>query len=340
MIIEEVQGNKKNKNIPWIEKYRPSTLDEVISHEEIVATIKKFNEKNRLPNLLLYGPPGTGKTSTIIALAKQIYQNKYNQMVLELNASDERGINTVRETIKGFAESQSFTFTKDKNTSIKLVILDEADAMTAAAQFALRRIIEKYAKTTRFCFICNHISQIIPAIQSRCTRFKFKQISLDVASSRIKYICENENIPLDDQAIKSVFGLCSGDMRRVVNMLQSLSLSTSNSNLEVINSQYVYQFTGMAHPDLIKQIMEYLMNQSEIQKTYLKIKAILNEQGISLQLLLTELSTQLLGLNVLNDKQKCNVIERMAELEYRLSICCNDQVQLLSLIGIFHEVLL
>lgn len=135
-------------NLPFVEKYRPDTLDDIISHEEIVETITKFIEEKKLPHLMFYGPPGTGKTSTMIAIAKKIYGKGYRSMILELNASDERGIGVVREEIKSFCSMQTI-----HNKGIKIVILDECDAMTGPAQFALRRVIEKYTKTTRFCLI-------------------------------------------------------------------------------------------------------------------------------------------------------------------------------------------
>lgn len=211
---------KNKENLPWVEKYRPSSLKELISHKSIIDTITKFIEERKLPNLLFYGPPGTGKTSTIVACAKQMYGNSYHTMALELNASDERGIDVVRKTIKEFASTQNISF-----KGVKLVILDEADSMTASAQFALRRIMEKYAKNTRFCLICNYVSKIIPALQSRCTRFKFKQIPVEDAKLRVKEICAAENLNISEDGIESIFKLSEGDMRKVVNMLQSISIS-------------------------------------------------------------------------------------------------------------------
>lgn len=154
--------------MPFVEKYRPENLDRIISHVEIVKTIRKFIESKKLPHLLFHGPPGTGKTSCMIAIAKELYGSQYRNMTLELNASDDRGIGVVRDQIKSFCSTQQLM-----SKGMKLVILDESDSMTGPAQFALRRIVEKYSKTTRFCFICNFVSKIIPALQSRCTRFRF-----------------------------------------------------------------------------------------------------------------------------------------------------------------------
>ncbi len=159
-------------HLPFVEKFRPSSLDDIVSHTEIISTVTKFVDEKKLPHLLFHGPPGTGKTSSIIAIAKKMFGKNYKNSTLELNASDERGIDVVRNQIKSFCATQQIM-----SKGIKLVILDECDAITSSAQFALRRIIEKYTKTTRFCLICNYVSKIIPALQSRCTRFRFSPLS-------------------------------------------------------------------------------------------------------------------------------------------------------------------
>merc|ERR1719343_100170 len=169
-IENETPNPKKTKDqqIPWVEKYRPEKLEDLVAHEDIISIITKLIDNGNLPHLLLYGPPGTGKTSTITAAAKRMYATSYSSMTLELNASDARGIDTIRNEIKEFAGTRQLFFGGKTKSSIKLIILDEADAMTSDAQFALRRIMEKYTKNTRFCLICNYVSKIIPALQSRC----------------------------------------------------------------------------------------------------------------------------------------------------------------------------
>eukprot|EP00878_Enallax_costatus_P026559 GHUV01028505.1.p1 GENE.GHUV01028505.1~~GHUV01028505.1.p1 ORF type:complete len:210 (+),score=54.50 GHUV01028505.1:200-829(+) len=177
----------EGRGAPWVEKYRPKTLDDVAAHKEIIDTIKKLTNENRLPHLLLYGPPGTGKTSTILAVARQIYGGAMQNMTLELNASDDRGIDVVREQIQDFASTRSVFSNK-----FKLVILDECDAMTRDAQFALRRVIEKYTRNTRFCLICNYVSKIIPALQSRCTRFRFPPLDEAHVRERLQHVVQQE----------------------------------------------------------------------------------------------------------------------------------------------------
>ena len=158
--------------LPWVEKYRPKEMSDLVSHEQIIGTITKLIDAGKLPHLMLYGPPGTGKTSTILACAHKLYGKHFSSMVLELNASDDRGIDVVREQIKEFASTRQMF-----SSAPKLIVLDEADNMTNPAQFSLRRVIEKFTRNARFCIICNYASKIIPALQSRCTRFRFAPLS-------------------------------------------------------------------------------------------------------------------------------------------------------------------
>ena len=182
-----VGPNTAKDALPWVEKYRPNSLDDLIAHEEIITILNKLIESNKLPHLLFHGPPGTGKTSTIIACAKKMYGPSYSSMTLELNASDDRGIDVVREQIKEFAGTKKLF-----STGVKLIILDEADAMTQDAQSALRRVIEKYTSNTRFCMICNYVNKIMPALQSRCTRFRFAPLRPEQITSRLQDICVAE----------------------------------------------------------------------------------------------------------------------------------------------------
>lgn len=214
--------------LPWVEKYRPGKLSDLISHDEIIATINKFMNENQLPHLLFYGPPGTGKTSTILACAKQLYSpGQFKSMVLELNASDDRGINIVREQILNFASTRTIF-----NDKFKLIILDEADAMTNDAQNALRRIIEKYTENVRFCIICNYLSKIIPALQSRCTRFRFAPVLPAQIMPRLKHIIEAEQLKVDEDGLKAIIQLSKGDMRKVLNILQSTWIAFKEINEE------------------------------------------------------------------------------------------------------------
>lgn len=213
------------------------TLSDVSGHQDILATINKFVDTNRLPHLLLYGPPGTGKTSTILALARRIYGSEnMRQMVLELNASDDRGIDVVREQIKTFASTKQI-FSLGSSTArasgglgnFKLIILDEADAMTNTAQMALRRIMEKYTSNTRFCIIANYSHKLSPALLSRCTRFRFSPLKEQDIRALVDKVIDEENVKITAEATDSLVKLSKGDMRRALNVLQACHASSTNT---------------------------------------------------------------------------------------------------------------
>ncbi|VDQ07084.1 unnamed protein product [Trichobilharzia regenti] len=182
-----------------IEKYRPNSIEDLISHDDISKTISRFIDQDRLPHLLFYGPPGTGKTSTILAAAKRLYSRQFNSMVLEVS----------------LCKTNIVLFNKFSSGKFKLVILDEADSMTKDAQNALRRIIEKFTENTRFCLICNYLSKIIPAIQSRCTKFRFAPLKVYLLLFSVR---------LTDDGVKAIFQFASGDMRKSINLLQVMSM--------------------------------------------------------------------------------------------------------------------
>ena len=234
--------NPKENKVTWVEKYRPNEVDDLISQDYIKTTMKQFIKKRRMPHLLFYGPPGTGKTSTILSVAKSIYGTNYKNMILELNASDDRNIKVVRDQIKEFAKTQNnfslFLSDKSKLVKYKLIILDEIDSMTQDAQFCLRRIMETYSSNTRFCLICNYINKVIPALQSRCCKILFSQLDVDLAIIRLEEICNKEEIDYDIEALKSIIVDNNGDMRKCINMLQALSLSYNKivkENTEIID---------------------------------------------------------------------------------------------------------
>jgi len=204
---------KEKGKLPWVEKYRPARLDDLIDHKEKIDTIRNFIKNNEFPHLLLYGPPGTGKTSLIQAAAREMYGNDYRMYILELNASDHRGIDTIRIKIPNFVRTKS-----DK---IRLVILDEADAMTSEAQGALRRTMEKYIKICRFCIICNKVNKIIPGLQSRTSQMRFGMLDAKTIEPRIKEIATKEGVWIDDEAIRVLIGL-QKDFRQIINTLQCL----------------------------------------------------------------------------------------------------------------------
>ncbi|KAJ1998474.1 Subunit of heteropentameric Replication factor C (RF-C), partial [Coemansia thaxteri] len=209
--------------VPWVEKYRPKNIDDVAAQEEVVQVLRKSLETKNLPHLLFYGPPGTGKTSTILALTRDMYGPEAAKMrVLELNASDERGISVVREKVKTFARSVvSQADPRYPSPPYKIVILDEADSMTPDAQAALRRIIEKYSRITRFCLVCNYVSRIIEPLASRCTKFRFKSLPRDQAVARVGEVARLESVNCSEGAVEALVDCAEGDLRRAIMSLQS-----------------------------------------------------------------------------------------------------------------------
>ncbi|KAK4565345.1 Subunit of heteropentameric Replication factor C (RF-C) [Recurvomyces mirabilis] len=221
-----------NRLQPWVEKYRPKSLDDVTAQDHTVTVLRRTLQSANLPHMLFYGPPGTGKTSTVLALAKQLYGPELiKSRVLELNASDERGISIVREKVKDFARMQLSNppagpageeyRKKYPCPPYKIIVLDEADSMTQDAQSALRRTMETYSKITRFCLICNYVTRIIDPLASRCSKFRFKSLDEGNAGKRLQDIAKLENVPLEDGVVDTLLRCSEGDLRKAITFLQS-----------------------------------------------------------------------------------------------------------------------
>ncbi|KAM3724612.1 Replication factor C subunit [Dirofilaria immitis] len=316
-------------NMPWVEKYRPASLTELVSREEIISTLTKLINENRLPHLLFYGPPGTGKTSTILAAAKMLYTPKQlSSMVLELNASDDRGIGIVREQIINFAQTSTLNIDKNRKNTFKLVILDEADAMTKDAQNALRRVIEKFTENVRFCIICNYLSKIIPAVQSRCTRLRFAPLSNEQILPRLHHIVQAESLTITEDGQKALLKLAEGDMRRVINILQSTAMA-----FKTVDERSVYQCVGYPLPADVEKIVRILLNDT-MEDAYTKIEEIRNERAFALSDILNSMHDFIFRL-VIPSELLSRLIICMADIEYHLSLGCSDRLQLAALIGAF-----
>ncbi|GAA5996222.1 replication factor C subunit 2 [Rhodotorula paludigena] len=243
-------------NQPWVEKYRPKNLGEVSAQDHTVQVLKKTLGSSNLPHMLFYGPPGTGKTSTILALCKQLFGPElYRSRVLELNASDERGISVVREKIKNFAKTTVTTNTDPNYPAppFKIIILDEADSMTQDAQSALRRIMENHSKITRFCLICNYVTRIIEPITSRCSKFRFKPLDTGSTESRLREICVAEKVDLPDEALSALIRSSDGDLRRAITYLQSASRLAAAVS-EPISSAGVQEIAGVVPDDAMREL--------------------------------------------------------------------------------------
>ena len=333
--------NINSKNIlPWVEKYRPGTLDQVIGHTNILKILNTYLNKRNLPHLLFYGPPGTGKTSVIIAYAKELYKDSYPFMVMELNASDERGIEVVRSRIKQFVMSDNVFFKGEKKEDIfKLVILDETDAMTQDAQAILRNIVEKYTNNARFCLICNYIKKINPALQSRCTSFKFSPISKNEIKNRLNIICEKEKINYENNGLDIIINKSNGDLRKALNILQTVSMSYDKN----INKKNVNSSLNSIDSESIELIFESLVKDTfeDSCNKFLEIKKKLN---ISIIDIIKELNDILINMIIKKKKVKniilktSNIKKILNELyliEYNSQITSSENLKMMALIGLF-----
>jgi replication factor C subunit 3/5 len=344
--MDIVPINKENSKLPFVEKYRPNSLDQIISQDDIIKTLKKFLNKNSLTHLLFYGTAGTGKTTCAKAIANFLYGNQKAGNILELNASDERGIDIVKEQIKSFCQTlnsfSNFSLSNtnnSKNNFFKLVILDEADMMTTDAQSALRRIMEKYTNNVRFILICNQIHKIHPAVQSRCMRFRFRPIQNDKCLNRLKEICNAENIKYDNEAtLKTVIQLGNRDMRKMLNLLEATLMSSESNNYITIND--VYTTAGLPSLKEFNQILKYINKKNEnLGDIYNKVNNERLTKGYSIQDLINMLHDKIKNNNSnnINDEQIRNCYIKLADMDYILRKGGDEEVVLQNFICLVRE---
>uniref|UniRef100_A0A8C9TNA6 Replication factor C (activator 1) 4 n=1 Tax=Scleropages formosus TaxID=113540 RepID=A0A8C9TNA6_SCLFO len=325
-------ADKKHKALPWVEKYRPKCVDEVAFQEEVVAVLKKSLEGADLPNLLFYGPPGTGKTSTILAAARELYGPElYRQRVLELNASDERGIQVIREKVKNFAQICFAGACLRPPGSKKLSIHQCADSMTNAAQAALRRTMEKESRTTRFCLICNYVSRIIEPLTSRCSKFRFKPLGDQVQEERLLEICEKENLKYTKEGIGALVRVSEGDLRKAITFLQSAA--RLNGDKEITESD-VTEIAGVVPSKMIQNLLS-ICYKSTFDKLEIAIKNIIDEGYAAMQII-HQLHDTIID-ESLNDQQKSVITEKMAEVDKCLTDGAEEYLQLLSLCSVIMQ---
>ena len=314
----------KSENLPWVEKYRPQTFSQIVSHEAVISTISKLIESNCLPHLLFYGPPGTGKTTMAHAVATQLFGKNYKSMVLELNASDDRGIDVVRDQIKRFASTRMIF-----GNGHKLIILDESDAMTNTAQAALRRIMEKYSSNVRFIMICNYPEKLIPALRSRCTEFRFPPLPVEKAAEYLNNIAKEEKLEYEPKGIDALLTLGLGDLRRSINLLQTTALATN-----LITEANVYLCAGYPLPDEIKAQLQNLTNQS-LEAAIKSLDQLRTERGLALLDIIRELHRQTV-LMELPPMALANILDNLSQIEKRVAEGCSEKIQTIAIAAAYQ----
>lgn len=301
----------------WAEKYRPRTLDEVVNQKEIVARLKKFVEEKNMPHLLFAGPPGTGKTTLAHCLAHDLYGDNYRQYMLELNASDERGIDVIRSKVKEFARTRVAG-----DVPFKIILLDEADNMTADAQQALRRLMELYTASTRFILAANYPSKIIEPIQSRCAVFRFTPLSKEDVVGRLKYIAEKENVKYTDDALETIYDLSEGDMRKAINILQAAS-ALGEATVET-----VYKVVGLAHPREVRQMLQLALN-GNFNEARSKLRDLMLNYGLSGLDIIKQIHREIFSSDLkLPDEARILIADLAGEIQFRLVEGSDDEIQL------------
>ncbi|NXP13744.1 RFC4 factor, partial [Thinocorus orbignyianus] len=290
-----------------------------------------------LPNLLFYGPPGTGKTSTILAAARELYGPElFRQRVLELNASDERGIQVIREKVKAFAQLTAAGSRSDGKVCppFKIVILDEADSMTSAAQAALRRTMEKESKTTRFCLICNYISRIIEPLTSRCSKFRFKPLSDKIQQQRLLEVSEKEHVKISSEAVSYLVKVSEGDLRKAITFLQS---TTRLMGGKEVTEKTITEIAGVIPKETIEELLAVCRGGS-FEKLEALAKNLINE-GFAVAQLVNQLHDAVVESGDYSDKQKSAIAEKLAEVDKCLADGADEFLQLVSLCALVMQQL-
>ena len=304
----------------WIEKYRPQTLSDVVGHETIVERLQSYVDRNDLSHMLFAGPAGTGKTTSATAIARELYGEDWQEHFLELNASDERGIDVVRDRIKSFAR------TSFGGVDYRIIFLDEADALTSDAQSALRRTMEQFSNNVRFIMSCNYSSQIIDPIQSRCAVFRFSPLGDEAIEEQVRRIAEAEDIEVTEDGVDALVYVAGGDMRKAINGLQAASVTGS-----IVDEDAVFEITSTARPEEITAMVEKAID-GDFTAARSDLDTLLTDQGIAGGDVLDQIHRSVWEFDV-DDRAAVRILDRVGEADYRITEGANERIQLEALLA-------
>jgi len=314
--------NHDNTTI-WTEKYRPKKFEDLVGQDDILKKVESLTKSLNIPHMLFAGPAGTGKSTLALIVVKELFGISWKENYLELNASDERGIDVVRQKVKDFARTKAIG-----NVPFKIIFLDEADALTKEAQQALRRTMESFTGTCRFVMSCNYSSKIIDPIQSRCAVFRFKLLEKKDIEKIIKIIAEKESLQIDEPATESLYEGSEGDCRRVINLLQASSSITPTITQDLINT-----LISSAKPADIKIVLEYALS-GDFPKAKEKLLDVMLRESISGTDTIKAIQKEIWNLQI-DDELKVRLTEKTGEIEFRLVEGSDEFIQLEALLAGF-----